>query len=101
EKALGLSFTACVPLHRHSLPRSRQKGSKIIRFSFPNCNHRTLPKSYGRFFTFSARSDYCPHLMEGWQYKAAFVIQFRPETDIGAGRLEGRIEHMAYPHSES
>jgi hypothetical protein len=33
--------------------------------------------------------------MEGWQYKAAFVIQFRLETDIGAGRFEGRVEHMA------
>jgi hypothetical protein len=33
--------------------------------------------------------------MEGWQYKAAFVIQFRPETDIGAARFEGRVEHMA------
>lgn len=26
---------------------------------------------------------------------AAFVIQFRPETDIAAGRFEGRIEHVA------
>jgi hypothetical protein len=51
--------------------------------------------------TYSARSDYCPHLMEGWQYKAAFVIQFRPETDIGAGRLEGRIEHMSSTAYES
>jgi hypothetical protein len=34
-------------------------------------------------------------MMEGWQYKAAFVIQFRPETDIEAGRFEGRIEHVA------
>jgi hypothetical protein len=33
--------------------------------------------------------------MEGWQHKAAFVIQFRPETDIGAGRFEGRVEHIA------
>jgi hypothetical protein len=33
--------------------------------------------------------------MEGWQYKAAFVIQFREETDIGTGRLEGRVEHIA------
>jgi len=33
-------------------------------------------------------------LMEGWQYKAAFVIQFRPETDIEAGRFEGRVEHV-------
>lgn len=35
-KALGLSFIACEPLHRHSLSRSRQKGSKIIRLSRPN-----------------------------------------------------------------
>ena len=33
--------------------------------------------------------------MEGRQYKAAFVIQFRPETDIEAGRFEGRVEHIA------
>ena len=24
----------------------------------------------------------------------AFVIQFRPESDIEAGRFEGRIEHI-------
>jgi hypothetical protein len=34
-------------------------------------------------------------MMLGWQYKAAFVIQFRPETDIDAGRFEGRVEHIA------
>jgi len=33
--------------------------------------------------------------MEGWQYRAAFVIQFRPESDIEAGRFEGRVEHVA------
>jgi len=33
--------------------------------------------------------------MEGWQHKAAFVIQFRPETDTEAGRFEGRVEHIA------
>lgn len=33
--------------------------------------------------------------MSEWQHKAAFVIQFRPETDIAAGRFEGRIEHVA------
>ena len=31
---------------------------------------------------------------EEWQYKAAFVIQFRPETDIEGGRFEGRVEHI-------
>lgn len=33
--------------------------------------------------------------MEEWQYKGAFVVQFRPETDIEAGRFEGRVEHVA------
>jgi len=32
--------------------------------------------------------------MERWQYTAAFVIQFRPETDIEGGRCEGRVEHV-------
>ena len=38
---------------------------------------------------------YYPFMMEIWQYKAAFVIQFRPETDIEAGRFEGKAEHVA------
>ena len=33
--------------------------------------------------------------MDQWQYTGAFVIQFRPETDIEAGRFEGRVEHVA------
>jgi hypothetical protein len=33
--------------------------------------------------------------MEEWQYKAAFVVQFRPGTDIEEGRFEGRVEHVA------
>jgi hypothetical protein len=34
--------------------------------------------------------------MEQWQSAAgAFVVQFRRETDIGAGRLSGRVEHIA------
>ena len=41
------------------------------------------------------QSDYCPLLMDGWQYKAAFVIQFRRETNVEAGRFEGRVEHIA------
>jgi len=45
--------------------------------------------------TDNARSDYCLCTMEGWQYKAAFVIQLRPETDIEAGRFEGKVEHVA------
>ena len=33
--------------------------------------------------------------MDGWQSKAAFVIQVRESTDVEAGRLEGKIEHIA------
>jgi hypothetical protein len=40
-------------------------------------------------------ASYCPPLMGGWQSDAAFVIQWRPETDIEAGRFEGRVEHIA------
>lgn len=33
--------------------------------------------------------------MKGWQSNAAFVIQFREGTDVEAGRVEGRVEHIA------
>jgi hypothetical protein len=33
--------------------------------------------------------------MDGWQSKAAFVVQFRETTDIEAGRVEGKIEHIS------
>jgi len=33
--------------------------------------------------------------MEGPNYRFAFVIQFRPETDVDAGRFEGKVEHIA------
>jgi hypothetical protein len=44
--------------------------------------------------TYNTRPDYYPRMIGGWQYSAAFVIQFRPETDIEAGRFEGRVEHI-------
>jgi hypothetical protein len=44
-------------------------------------------------YDFQRVLKYSPLLMEGWQHKAAFVIQFRPETDIEKGRFEGRVEH--------
>ena len=61
----------------------------------PHFDRQTLPDFYGRFMTFSACSRYCLLCMEKWQYSAAFVIQFGPETNIGAGRFEGRVEHIA------
>jgi hypothetical protein len=33
--------------------------------------------------------------MDGSQSKGAFVVQFRESTDIRAGRVEGRAEHIA------
>jgi len=33
--------------------------------------------------------------MDGWQSKAAFVVQFRETTDIETGRLDGKIEHIS------
>ena len=45
--------------------------------------------------THFTRSAYYPPMTEGWQYKAAFVVQFQRETEIEAARFEGRIEHIA------
>lgn len=33
--------------------------------------------------------------MEPWQSRAAFVVQFRGDTDVAAGRIEGKIEHIS------
>ena len=65
----------------------------IIRFSFPTLNHLNVTEFLRQAYDLRARADYSPLLMDGWQYKAAFVIQFRPETDINEGRFEGRVEH--------
>lgn len=32
--------------------------------------------------------------MNGLQHTSAFVIQFRDDTDLAAGRFEGRVEHV-------
>ena len=34
-----------------------------------------------------------------WPYTGAFVLQLGPGTDLGAGRLEGRLEHVASTRS--
>jgi hypothetical protein len=33
--------------------------------------------------------------MERWQSTTAFVVHFRESTDIAAGRVEGKVEHIA------
>jgi len=45
--------------------------------------------------TQDARRAYFLPLMEGSQYKLAFVIQFRPETNIEANRIAGKVEHIS------
>ena len=45
--------------------------------------------------TGTPQPSYCPWFMGGWQSRAAFVIQFREGTDIEAGRVEGKVEHIA------
>ena len=55
----------------------------------------TLRKFYGRIMTLNAMREYSPSFMEGWQYKAAFVIHFRPESNVESKQLEGRVEHVA------
>ena len=34
-------------------------------------------------------------MMEGWQHKGAFVIQFMADADIESGRVQGRVEHVS------
>ena len=34
-------------------------------------------------------------MTEPWQTKSAFVVQFREQTDIDAGRIEGKVEHIS------
>jgi hypothetical protein len=38
---------------------------------------------------------YSPPMMNGWQHNGAFVIKFRPETDVSSNIFYGRIEHVA------
>jgi hypothetical protein len=47
--------------------------------------------------TLNAMQEYSPFFMEGWQYKAAFVIQSgrRPTSSIGAAtRVNGQIDNL-------
>lgn len=50
--------------------------------------------------TQAARTYHWPRIMNSnekneSQYQCAFVIQFRTETDLAAGRCAGRVEHVA------
>jgi hypothetical protein len=45
--------------------------------------------------TQDARRAYSLPLMRGSQYKLAFVIQLRHETNVEANRFAGRVEHVS------
>jgi len=45
--------------------------------------------------TQDARRIYNLPLMTGSQYKLAFVIQLRPETNVEANRFAGKVEHIS------
>ena len=45
--------------------------------------------------TQDARRAYFLPSMEGSQYKLAFVIQLRPETNVEEKRFAGRVEHIS------
>ena len=49
--------------------------------------------------TWPARRRYRSGVRNDWPYTGAFVLQLGPETDIGAGRLVGRVEHVASTRS--
>jgi hypothetical protein len=40
-----------------------------------------------------------PFVTTDWRYSGAFVLQLGPGTDLGAGRLVGRLEHVASTQS--
>ena len=45
--------------------------------------------------TRSPRARYRVGVINGLPHMGAFVLQLRPETDIAAGRVAGRVEHVA------
>ena len=57
--------------------------------------HQALPKVYLRLMTWCITVAYPATRMERPNYKFAFVIQFRPETDVEAGQFTGKVEHIA------
>ena len=47
-----------------------------------------MPEGFALYSIFSGP------VMDGTRHAGAFVIQFGPETDIKAGRVVGRVEHV-------
>ena len=41
------------------------------------------------------RRSYPPPMINGWQQNGSFVLKFKPDTDVNAGRIRGHIEHLA------
>jgi hypothetical protein len=55
---------------------------------------RTQPKLYHNAMTGTSGLAILLVFMESWQSKTAFVVHFLETTDIAAGRVEGKVEHI-------
>ena len=60
----------------------------------PGMNYPYVTEALLRRSDYGRGIRYCPSYVNESQ-SAAFVVQFREGTDIGAGRLVGRVEHIA------
>jgi hypothetical protein len=66
-KTLGLILIASEPRRRHSLARSRQKGSGTLRSSLL-IQSPDVTKNLRNVYDFRPGRDYCPLWIVGWQY---------------------------------
>jgi hypothetical protein len=57
------------------------------------------PKSHFSIMTQGRGRRYRSGVQNDWPYTGAFVLQLGPGTDVRAGRLEGRLEHVASTRS--
>jgi hypothetical protein len=57
------------------------------------------PKSHFSIMTRRRDRRYRSDVQNDWPYTGAFVLQLCPGTDVAAGRLEGRLEHVASTRS--
>jgi hypothetical protein len=57
----------------------------------PNSHFSIMTRPGGRRYRSGVSND--------WPYTGAFVLQLGPGTDMAAGRLEGRVEHIASTRS--
>jgi hypothetical protein len=55
----------------------------------------TSPQDDNYIMTRAQAAGYLQIVMKGLQHTSAFVVQFRGASDLRAGQLPGRVEHVA------